>query len=297
MTEVNADSLSPKWLSSYGIITAERILHTYKLDIPKTALPDLIKSTGSFYFKVIQIPMKNVLNGIVLQQANDYHNYVQKLFIDFLLSAENAKDEQAQGTGARENLDSERQLVLQLSETLQDIDNSHNQLISKSQKQLIDLSAQFNAILDQTFNNLLNRLHSAQINIAKDALKQAFNDFFIRRNLNDLSMNNLAVIFLDAIAVSSQINIDNSLMPQILPIMGKLCETIQISTEKMFILLDQVNEMNSKANSIREQFYESIIRVLDFLKLLPDYHMDLNQDASNRENLHFDKKIGEFLQQ
>ena len=85
-----ADNELSQWFSTYGVITAERILGNYKINLAHTDLVGAIKSPFSFYHRLLQVPLKNVLNGIVLQQANDYHIYAQKLFIDYLLSGESA---------------------------------------------------------------------------------------------------------------------------------------------------------------------------------------------------------------
>src|SRR5580704_2455101 len=91
-----ADELS-QWYSTYGVITAERILSTYQIALSQSDLLVAVKSPFSFYHQLLQVPLKNVLNGIVLQQANDYHVYAQKLFIDYLLSGESGKPPEAQG--------------------------------------------------------------------------------------------------------------------------------------------------------------------------------------------------------
>ena len=116
MSEENAQITSGKWFSTYGMITAERILGKYQIRLSHEELIAALKSPICFYHKLLSVPLKNVLNGIVLQQANDYHIYVQKLFIDYLLSGENSKGEESQGASTREALENERQQLVSLGD-------------------------------------------------------------------------------------------------------------------------------------------------------------------------------------
>src|SRR5690606_37160436 len=96
-----------------GVITAERMLNRYQIRLQSTELLIAIKSPVSFYHRLLQVPLRNVLNGIIMQQAYDYHVYAQKLFIDYLLSGESGKDEEAQGALTRDAIENERkQLVI-----------------------------------------------------------------------------------------------------------------------------------------------------------------------------------------
>ena len=52
-------------------------------------------------------------------------------------------------------------------------------------------------------------------------------------------------------------------------------------------------EISVQARSYRSQFFDTIIRVTELMKLLPEYKIDPVQDAINRETLYFDKTIGE----
>ena len=47
-----------------------------------------------------------------------------------------------------------------------------------------------------------------------------------------------------------------------------------------------LNEISQQANSFRNQFYETIIRVIELIKLLPEYKIDPEQDATLIESLY-----------
>ncbi|HAU1956168.1 TPA: hypothetical protein F8S46_15140, partial [Legionella pneumophila] len=104
MDEIKKDDELSQWLSTYGTITAERILGRYNISLPQDEILEAINIPSSFYRHLLQIPLKNVLNGIVIQQASDYHVYAQKLLIDYLLSGESSKEPDSQGAGTRESL-------------------------------------------------------------------------------------------------------------------------------------------------------------------------------------------------
>lgn len=74
-----------------------------------------------------------------------------------------------------------------------------------------------------------------------------------------------------------------------------LSEILQIDMdfdEQISDFVAQTEELSRAANSYRTLFYETILRVVDLMKSLPDYKIDPEQDAINREPLYFDKTIG-----
>lgn len=109
---------------------------------------------------MLRVPLRNVLNGIILQQANDYHVYVQKLFIDYLLSGENSKGEEAQGASTREVIEKERQQLVALGDEFNNVQGEHDYLIANSQAALIKIAQMFNAELDKAISSLRKVLKS-----------------------------------------------------------------------------------------------------------------------------------------
>ena len=86
MAEERTENELSIWLSTYGLITAERILERYGIHLQHEDLLSAIKNPKNFYHQLLRIPLKNVFNGIILQQAQDYQSYGQKIFIDYLMS-------------------------------------------------------------------------------------------------------------------------------------------------------------------------------------------------------------------
>lgn len=129
------------WFSTYGLITIERIFAQYGLKIQQEQVHIILRDPESIYHLFLQIPFRNILNGIILNQASDYRGFLQKLFIDYLVSgAANEADAPLQGGAIRESLEEERGRMISLSDEF-DIDHfKYEVLISESQKDLIKLA-------------------------------------------------------------------------------------------------------------------------------------------------------------
>ncbi len=84
MPEEHIDT-SQKWLSTYSLMTAKRIFDLLNIHLTDEDITLVLKTSNSLYYQLLQIPLKNVLNGIILEQAKDYQIFVQKIFIDYLI--------------------------------------------------------------------------------------------------------------------------------------------------------------------------------------------------------------------
>jgi len=135
------DELST-WLSTYGLVTVERIFSQLGLHLKYEELVHAIHDSTNIYFEVLRVPFKNILNGIILNQAMDYREFAQKLFIDFLLSgsANDSETTPASESEAKEALEAERLHLITLGDEFDLQDFECNKLIAESQKALIALS-------------------------------------------------------------------------------------------------------------------------------------------------------------
>lgn len=292
MSEENSEIASSKWFSTYGIITAERVLGKYQIKLASDELITAIKSPFSFYHKLLEIPLNNVLNGIVLQQANDYHVYAQKLFIDYLLSGENSKEEGAQGAGTREGMENERQQLVVLGEEYHRIEGEHNSLIASSQAALIKITQEFNAALEQAVTLLTTTLNNAGLTDAKTKVRPAIIHALIFCDLSDPQLQSNQFLFTEKMNDRLKISLKEDLKAKIMENLSAVLKIILNFDECVETYLERAKEMTVHANSFRSQFYDTIIRVMELIQLLPEYKIDLDQDAINREPLYFDKSIG-----
>lgn len=135
------------WFSTYGVLTAERILARFNIHLPPGELVKSAHDQTSVYYQLLRVPLKNVFNGIILQQARDYQIYAQKLFIDYLLSGEDTKDKEQPGAIIREDLEQQRTTLMEMGERFQALENNHQILIAESQATLIELSTDLSSLL------------------------------------------------------------------------------------------------------------------------------------------------------
>lgn len=288
MDEATKEMDLSHWFSTYGFITAERILGRYQIHIPQNELAPALKNPRSFYHRIVQVPFRNVLNGIIFQQASDYHVYVQKLFVDYLLSAESAKEEGAQGALTRRSMEDERKNLVELGEEFQQRKLEHNVLISSSQKVLIKCAAQWNTALESAIKALHGLINKAGFSLNKSQIRHAIHHAIAHSDVNMAKtpelidkMNNIL-----AVELTTQLKIDALAILDELLIISDECDSHVHKFD------EEIRVMNEQANSFRTQFYETILRVISLIQLLPDYRIDEVQDQINREPLHFDKHIG-----
>ena len=140
MDQLSTKKDSSTWLSTYGLVTAERILAKFKIQLNPDELVAAINNPQSLSFLLLRIPLKNVFNGIILGQARDYQVYAQKLFVDYLLSGESSKDPESPGMVTREDLEQERLSLVAMGEEFDELEFSHQKLISESQGALSEVA-------------------------------------------------------------------------------------------------------------------------------------------------------------
>jgi hypothetical protein len=137
-TKNTAGTDSPIWLSTYGILTAERILERFKINLSRKELLETLKNPDSVYHHLLTVPLKNIFNGIVIKQVYDYQVYAQKLFIDYKLASTAPAEDSEEATPAPDSdIDIKCKELMQLNELFDKKQHIHQQLIAKSQAWLI----------------------------------------------------------------------------------------------------------------------------------------------------------------
>lgn len=292
MSEEKSEMVASKWFSTYGLITVERLLGTYQIKLAQTDLLSVMENSFNFYHKLLTIPLKLVLNGIVLQQAKDYHIYAQKLFIDYLISGENSKGEEAQGSSTHEAMENERKQLVLLGEEYHKHELEHNNLIANSQKILIQISHEFNEAMKQALTRLMATLDKNGLSIDKKSLFKAINHALISCDLSDPQLQSKQFLFTekmnDLLKMQLTEDLKEKIMADLVPVF-ELVNNLEATTRPF---IEDADEVTVEANSFRSQFHDTIIRVMELIQLLPEYKLDLEQDAMNREPLHFDISIG-----
>ncbi|MDI1351350.1 MAG: hypothetical protein PSV35_01055, partial [bacterium] len=261
--------------------------------LPQQELISALKSPYSFYHRLLQIPLKNVLNGIILEQANDYHVYAQKLFIDYLLSGESAKGEDAQGAGTRESLEEERKALVVLGEDFNKTQLEHNSLIARSQSILIKITKEWREAFDSSVSSINATLKTHSQDIKLSLIKTGINHALINLDLSYSQYETNHIHFVDKMNEMIKFSSTTEIKEKLQKDLSKLLHILSNFDQDMAEFLEQVDEMNAIARKYREQFYQSILRVTFLINLLPDYRIDLEQDIINRSSLQFDKTIGD----
>ena len=175
------------WFSTYGVLTAERILARFNIHLSSDDLRAAAHDPLSVYYQLLRVPLKNVFNGIILQQAQDYQIYAQKLFIDYLLSGEDTKEPDQPGAVVREDLETQRQALIEKGEQFQTLENNHQILIAESQATLIALSMDLSTLVTATKDNpdaIINKLatyieRAETINIDLRSSRREFYDVIL----------------------------------------------------------------------------------------------------------------------
>jgi len=119
--------------STYSILTADRILAGYGVRLGQDELSKIIKNSNSTYFQLLVVPFSNIINGIILQQACDYQVYLQKIFIDYLVSGSGNDNEETPGASLRADLEQNRLKLVEMSSLFEQDKFTHMTLISESQ--------------------------------------------------------------------------------------------------------------------------------------------------------------------
>jgi hypothetical protein len=289
--DANENELS-QWFSTYGVITAERILGKYQIKLAQADLVDAIKSPYSFYHRLLQVPLRNVLNGIILQQGNDYHIYIQKLFIDYLLSGEGSKDEASQGATTREALENERQMLVNRGDEFHKLQEKHNYLIATSQNVLIQTAKSFNDELEQVIPSLKATFKKVGVLLEKSKIRKAINHALIFCNMTQKQLQNSESLFVEKMNELLNISLNAELKNAMLTNLSNLLQILFDFGSVIQSFIENAQTISESANSFRTQFFDTILRVVELIKLLHDYKIDTVQDTVNRESLYFDKTIG-----
>lgn len=119
--------------STYSTLTAERILAGYGIHLSQDELSKIVKNPNSIYFQLLVVPFSNIINGIILQQAYDYQVYLQKIFIDYLVSGSGNDNAETPGASLRADLEQNRLKLVEMGTLFEEDKFAHMTLISESQ--------------------------------------------------------------------------------------------------------------------------------------------------------------------
>ena len=293
MNELEAENDLSIWLSTYGLITTERVLGGYGIRLPQEELINAINNPNNIYHFLLRVPLKNVFNGIILEQAKDYQVYLQKLFIDYLLSGETGKSEDSPGALAREDLEKERKELLELDIDFEQIEFVHDRLIAESQKMLIAHAGEWQKKLINAAKKIRMGFKSSNIGLENSLVIQAVNILIISHDLaknEELSRKNNAWAMVEKLLNSKLSNDQQNVFIQEIKALN---DFTWVTDDLLAPYLNRINQVGLELRKWRSTFYNLILRVMDLLKQLPEYTIDRIRNDENRESLYFDASIGD----
>ncbi len=287
MNEVTTDNDLSMWFSTYGLLTAKRILEGFKIYLDNEELTAAFKNPGSVYYLLLRVPLKNVFNGIILQQAHDYQIYAQKLFIDYLLSGEGNKDAESPGANTREDLEALRNKLMEIGANFNKDEEIHQRLIFDSQASLIKLSDELKKIMQVGSNNAAQLLANQQIIKDEKLIARA-----IRTGVIHYEKIENESLFWEGISKVLDTELTDEIRPKLLEVIRSLDQRKNELDELLSHYLEKISDMFVNLRGYRSQFYNLILRANELIQLLPDYRVDREKDDENRASLHFDSHIG-----
>lgn len=273
-------------LSTYQWVTACRILETYGLLLPGPYVIELIKTKSSFFYQLLKIPGINILNGIILEQVITYQIFIQKLFVEYLVSG-SADVEESMGAETRKQLETAREDMLQLSSLVEAQELEREKFIVESQRKILTWVKEFNAVVKKIRQDLQDEIKAIsheEVIISVNSLYHLFIDadgFCIQ--------NSARVRFWQEIKVNVTSDLENVLSLNT----DKIKETESSLTSILDVYYNRAIEARDKLTDLRKNFYLAIATVQNLLNQLPGFQINEEEDAKNRSQLIFDANIGE----
>jgi flagellar biosynthesis/type III secretory pathway protein FliH len=282
-----------KDFSTYSVITAEQLLERYGVKLQRDELATALKDPNNFYHRLLRLPLKNVFNGIILQQAQEYRVFAQKSFIDYLLSGEASKPEEAAGGPVRDNLEEERKALVKKGEEFHKTESARNTLIAESQQSLLQQSKELQKTLVEMAKEIKKDFQASGINLDEKTIIEAINALLIQSSfspgktirIEEYDWSRIEQI----LGQSLPAELKQAFVKQ-LPKLEELNSKIDDSIERF---TGKISNMTLELRKWRSDFYDTIIRLNKLTSTLPEYTKDQAQIQENREALVFDPSIGE----
>ncbi|MCC5793074.1 MAG: hypothetical protein JJT82_10790 [Legionellaceae bacterium] len=284
-TELN----ETQWFSTYGIMTAKRIVDRYKLSFDDRDLLHALKLPHSFIHTLIKLPLRNILNDVIREQAYDYITYAQKLFVDYLLSGDTTRPEGSQGAYTREELEETRQQVVSLSKNFQTVEYQHFKLISESQRHVIQFTGSWQEQVKQALQSLTQR---EPIEGGERSLIRLVNGVLCYHNI-DAKREEWRATLQTLIARDKSVVLSDLVLDAFVDLIQQQADTAQELVSGLAQYREQSDEMYHKICSYRREAKQLIVKTNELIRILPEYQTNPAQNNKNKEDLNFDARLGE----
>jgi len=290
MSDENTENDLTGWVSTYGLITVQRLLERYQIKLTSDDMVFVLNTPDTFYHNLLRVPLRNVFNGIILQQARDYQLYAQKLFIDYLVSGESGKSEEAPGGMTREDIENQRKSLIEFNQKFNDTELEHNNLIANSQTILMQHAREWQALLVSIAGRLKKEFKLYDINKSDSSIIQALTGLLIHYDFKNSRMKEGGWAIVEKNFGSG---LNETVRHQILEEISTLTAFVGQTEITLRNFSEAINDMGIKLRQFRSEFYEAILKAKELLSVLPEYRINPVQDSENKESLYFDAALGE----
>jgi hypothetical protein len=282
-----------KWFSTYGLLTARRIFERFNIALDDDELLSIHENPSCVYSLLLRVPLKNIFNGIVLQQAHDYQVYAQKLFVDYLLSGEGDKDAESSGAHTREDLEAERNKLMDIGALFNQEEEAHQHLIYESQGMLMERAEALKASIETVAKKIAHLLSAHQIEKNNTQIIRAIRFGIIHYAQLNNDILSLSTSYWEQVAMMLDMTFSHDLRQEWAAVMKEIGDPKGDLEELLSVYLEKAQDLCAQFKNFRSQFYHVILRATELIQLLPDYHVDKEKEDNNRSSLYFDAHIGE----
>lgn len=280
-------------LSTYRLITVKRLLERYKIDLDDRQIALSFKETDTFYHRLLSIPLKNIMNGIILQQARDYQLYLQKLFVDYLLALEAKKSASETGeesiSATEQAVEEARKELIQFNDHFNELEISHQRIIGNSQVGLVNHAAAWKKKIQEVGNTLSDNFSGA---VKKESVLKILNNLLVYVPLAGSSLTSQDLCWLE-IEKQTSLSLKNEDRQVFLQAIPELIRFALESDDSLSGWREKITDMTRALREAREFFQQTIMKVNTFLVQMSEYSMDEAKNQKNREELYFDPTLGE----
>lgn len=277
------------WMSSYGFITASRILGRFNVVLDGRDLIKALRNKQSFFHGLVELPLRHILNDVIYQQAKDYQLYAQKLFVDYLLSGETAKPDSSPGNYTREELESLREALTEHGPPVEELEFTHQQLVSDTHKTLIKHTKRWNANGAARAAELKAEYDLA---LSSKRIQEILSGIFcyIDSHASRTDLQNALDTVLEKY---DELTLPEALKEDIMMFSEEQLGFSNEALEGVAQYQGSVEDIHFEVKRYRKVFYDIILKTNELLYVLPEYSKDPEEDEKNKESLHFDSTIGE----
>jgi hypothetical protein len=237
------------------------------------------------------VPLKNIFNGIILQQAHDYQVYAQKLFIDYLLSAESLQNEDGPGANTREDLETERIKLISVGEGFNQQESAHINLIAESQATLIELSQNLQVSLQKASKKIRSILKEKGIEKEEVVIQKAMHTAMIPL-MSPVDSSDVETFFLKSLGEALEIRLTDELKQKLSVVLHDFGDPRVDLENTLTPYLEQTVLIGSELRSYRRQFFDIILQTTELINYLPDHLCNEKREQENRSSLYFDPSLG-----